>query len=162
MSGCRSTVETLLEYSKQTTSGIRFYSLLFIFSFWDYIHEGAWPEAACDRLTLLTSYIRPSASLATVRPASSPNPSSLETASSTLPRMNDFPDDGRNVIASAGRKQETFEHSRHSHMTAEPRRREGYHHRGVRLRARSAWARSTERGASRPAAWRAGPRRPAG
>lgn len=49
----------------------------------------------------LTSYAMLSASLATVNPASSPSPISLETASSTRPRMKDFPDDGRKVMASA-------------------------------------------------------------
>lgn len=49
----------------------------------------------------LTSYARLSASLATVSPASSPSPSSLETASSTRPRMKDFPADGRKLIGSS-------------------------------------------------------------
>lgn len=60
------------------------------------------------RAVSLTSYARLSASLATVSPASSPSPSSLETASSTLPRMNDFPDDGRKVIASTETKESVF------------------------------------------------------
>lgn len=60
------------------------------------------------RVGSLTSYARLSASLATVSPASSPSPSSLETASSTLPRMNDFPDDGRKVIASMETKETVF------------------------------------------------------
>ena len=56
--------------------------------------------ARCCSSVALTSYARLSASLATVSPASSPSPSSSETASSTLPRMKDFPDDGRKVMAS--------------------------------------------------------------
>lgn len=47
--------------------------------------------------------------MATVRPASSPRPSSLDTASSTRPRMKDLPEDGRKVSASVGaRDSETY------------------------------------------------------
>lgn len=58
-------------------------------------------DAVC--LLLLTSYARLSASLATVRPASSPRPSSLSMASS-VPMMNDFPEVGGKVIASTRKK----------------------------------------------------------
>lgn len=52
----------------------------------------------------LTSNVRLSASFATVILASSPSPNSLETASSTGPRMKHFPDDGRKVIGSSRRQ----------------------------------------------------------
>lgn len=55
---------------------------------------------------MLTSYARLSASLAVVRPASSPSPSSLSAASSNRPMMKDLPDVGGNVIASTGTETE--------------------------------------------------------
>lgn len=67
----------------------------------------------------LTSNVRLSTSFATVILASSPSPNSLETASSTRPRMKHFSDDARKVIGSL--RQQAVSKQRQKNQKIQPR-----------------------------------------